>query len=622
MQPIRREKQVMAFRNLSWSKTVLLVSIFVSVFIIACGSGDDDDTTSAAPATSVPATATATSVPTVAPPSGPAGSVVIAIPELPPLIQEPRRDINALGGIGKDFSVFETIVRAPFVAPPAPPPQQGYSADDLGLAESWEVASDLTSITFKLRANIPWHDNFGDWGNMDEEDVAWTFNSAFSPESVNNGAEEIGPELKLGFDIVGPLTVKMNIEPGGFDPTWVWLLGNAGFNGIVIVNKDAFDQLGEAEFAKTPIGTGKYMALEWVGDDRVVLEAVEDHWTGITPSVKTVTIVSMPEQATRDAALRAGEVDIALEIPPADFKRISAAPGITGLRTPSGRFIDVVDPDNYFKPNQVTNFFTQQEGKFRVLNLTRDIPKVMLPQFGIEVVTGYHGNQLRWYDDLLGGPQLKNLTNARFLNLIGTKYLLLASNMALPQGFLGEKPVTEAFSFGSVKVMKNENALERVFLVNQYRVISERKQIVTEVLQGGYDLGQLVYLEEEPPLEISSDSMLTDSVWIIEHQFDSVVIGVNCTANRILVMTENYYDSWHVFVDDQPAKLLRADGSFRAVAIPAGARQVTMIFESERYATGKLITLSTSLYLLIVFGFFFWTGRKEKREEPAEENES
>ena len=103
----------------------------------------------------------------------------------------------------------------------------------------------------------------------------------------------------------------MNIAPGGFVPTWVWLLGNAGFNGIVVVNKDAFDQLGEAEFAKSPIGTGKYMALEWIGDDLVVLEAVENHWTGITPGVKSVTIVSIPEQATRDAALRAGEVDIA-----------------------------------------------------------------------------------------------------------------------------------------------------------------------------------------------------------------------------------------------------------------------------------------------------------------------
>ena len=47
--------------------------------------------------------------------SGPAaeGTVTIAVGEVPPLIQEPRRDIRATGGIGKDLSIYETIVRAP-----------------------------------------------------------------------------------------------------------------------------------------------------------------------------------------------------------------------------------------------------------------------------------------------------------------------------------------------------------------------------------------------------------------------------------------------------------------------------------------------------------------------------
>ncbi len=35
----------------------------------------------------------------------------------------------------------------------------------------------------------------------------------------------------------------------------------------------------------------------------------------------------------------------------------------------------------------------------------------VLPYHGIEVVAGYHGNQLRWYDDLLGGPGMPNLQN-------------------------------------------------------------------------------------------------------------------------------------------------------------------------------------------------------------------
>ncbi len=246
--------------------------------------------------------------------SGPAagGTVTIAIGAVPPLIQEPRRDISAIGGIGKDLSIYETIVRAPHVSPPTPPPQDhtAYSPDDMGLAESWEVAPDFNSITFRIREDIPWHDNGGDWGYVTAEDVAWTFNSAFAADSVNNGAEEIGPEMKVGFDIIDDRTVRQNIEPGGFDPTWAWLQGNAGFNGIVVVSKKAFDELGAEGFATTSVGTGRYKAVEWTADDQVILESVPDHWTGDQPSIGTVTLVHMPEEATRQAALRAGEIDI------------------------------------------------------------------------------------------------------------------------------------------------------------------------------------------------------------------------------------------------------------------------------------------------------------------------
>ena len=269
----------------------------------------------AVPGEKVVETVVVVATPTAAAPTRPqkvpSGSVTIAVLEISPLIQEPRRDIASVGGIGKDFSIYETIVRAPAHSPPNPPPMQDYSPDDLGVAEWWTVDSDLTGITFKIRDDIPWHTHFGDWGYVDAEDVAWSFNSAFAPDSVNNGAEEIGPEMKLGFDVLGPMTVKQNIEPAGFDPTWAWLQGNAGYCGIVIVNKDAFDALGPEAFSKAPIGTGRYMALEWKSAEHVILEAVTEHWTGIIPNVKTVTIVSMPEQATRDAALRAGEIDIA-----------------------------------------------------------------------------------------------------------------------------------------------------------------------------------------------------------------------------------------------------------------------------------------------------------------------
>ncbi len=281
---------------------------------VACGSSDEPAATATTRPSGTSPTATAIPVATATEPamSDELDDVVIAVAELPPLIQDPRRDINAIGGIGKDFSVYETLVRAPHVAPPSPPPldHTGYSPADKAIAESWEVASDFTSITFKIRPNVPWHDNGGNWGTVDAEDVSWTYNQAFALDSVNNGAEEIGPEMKVGFDIVDSMTVRQNIEVGGFDPTWAWLQGNAGFNGIVIVNKQAFDDLGEEGYAKTPIGTGRYKATAWVADDKVELEMVPNHWSGTDAHVKNITVVNMPEAATREAALRAGEIDI------------------------------------------------------------------------------------------------------------------------------------------------------------------------------------------------------------------------------------------------------------------------------------------------------------------------
>ena len=275
--------------------------------------------------------------------SGPAaeGTVTIAVGEVPPLIQEPRRDIRATGGIGKDLSIYETIVRAPHVAPPNPPPQDHtlYSPDDLGLAESWEVASDFNSITFTIREDVAWHNNGGDWGDLTTEDVAFSFNSAFAPDSVNNGAEEIGPEMKVGFDVIDDRQVRQNIEPGGFDPTWAWLQGNAGFNGIVVVSKKAFDELGAEGFGTTAVGTGKYQVAQWTADDIVVLESVRDHWTGIQPSVGTVRIVHMPEAASREAALRAGEIDIGALSPQVINPVVDAIGGSVqeiGIPAPSG----------------------------------------------------------------------------------------------------------------------------------------------------------------------------------------------------------------------------------------------------------------------------------------------
>jgi len=241
---------------------------------------------------------------TVAAPKAPSGEVIVATLTMQSNPQRPSKDIGGVGHFGLAFSIYDALIRAPYTAPPNNIPLTGYEP---WIAESWTVAADLSSITFKIRKGIQFHKG---WGELTAEDVAWTFNDAFLPESVNNGAEELSPELRAGFDVLDPYTVRMNIGEGGYIDTWQFWFVNIGFDTIGIVSKKAYDELGDEGYARETIGTGVYQNTSWRADDEIVSTAITDHFSGIVPDVKTFRAVMMPEVATREAALRTNEIDM------------------------------------------------------------------------------------------------------------------------------------------------------------------------------------------------------------------------------------------------------------------------------------------------------------------------
>jgi len=196
------------------------------------------------------------------------------------------------------------------------------------------------------------------------------------------------------------------------------------------------------------------------------------------------------------------------------------------------------------------------------------------------------------------------LGNPRFLNLVGAKYIIIPSNQKIPENYFGEKISGNVLNFKGGQLINNGNAFPRAFLVKSYKKYDNIADIFKEIMSGKEDLSQSVLLEDDPDLSLPTDPNESDSAWIISHHTDSVNVGIYSTQNSILVLTDNYYDSWKAYVDNKPANILRAYGSFRAVAIPAGTRRVSFNYESKRYNTAKAVTWCTIFYLVIVFGSY------------------
>lgn len=179
------------------------------------------------------------------------------------------------------------------------------------LATSWTFANDGMSVTMKLRANVKFHDGTP----FNSEAVKFNYDRELDP---NNEFNKLGTwrlqknfagNIKVPVEVVDELTVKINFINK--------LPPDLNLN-YFITNPHKFAsptaiKAGRDKYPDKPIGTGAYKFASWDKGQRIVLERNPDWW-GPKPSFDRVILVPITDPAARLAALRAGTVDVNMDI--------------------------------------------------------------------------------------------------------------------------------------------------------------------------------------------------------------------------------------------------------------------------------------------------------------------
>jgi len=166
-----------------------------------------------------------------------------------------------------------------------------------GLATKWEFRPPNT-YRFTLRSGVKFHDGTP----FTSKDVVWSIQRI-----AKQGGGTVGVSEQSAV-AVDDLTV--DITPKGQNlralqqlvhPTWS--IAKAGSD------------------AAKPMGTGPFKFVEYVKDQRIVVEANDDYWGG-KPTLRKITFRFIPDANTRVLALQAGEVQIS-DIPKESAKTIT-----------------------------------------------------------------------------------------------------------------------------------------------------------------------------------------------------------------------------------------------------------------------------------------------------------
>jgi len=184
-----------------------------------------------------------------------------------------------------------------------------------GLAESWNVSPDGLVYEFVLRKGVRFHN--GDL--VTAEDVKFSF------ERYRGSARKTIKDKVAAVDAPDTGRVRFRLRQPW--PDFMTFYANATGSGW-IVPKKYVETVGDEGFKKTPVGAGPYKFASFTPGVELVLEAFDQYWRK-PPSVKRLVLKVIPDEVTRLAALKRGEVDVAYVIRGALAEELRRTPGLT-----------------------------------------------------------------------------------------------------------------------------------------------------------------------------------------------------------------------------------------------------------------------------------------------------
>ena len=213
---------------------------------------------------------------------------------------------------------------------------EGLTAQELGsykivpgLAQSWDISKDGLTYTFKLRPNVKFHDGTP----LTAEAVRFCFERQMNDKSQYY-ATGTYPYVKgflgnvAGVEVVDPLTVQIKLK-SPLTPFLQYL----AHHSLYIYSPEALKKFGK-DIVKNPVGTGPFKLETWEPGVKVVLARNDQYWGG-APKIRQAIYVPIIEAQARLAAIKTGEIDLTMDVPPDSLADLRKDPSVVVAETNS-----------------------------------------------------------------------------------------------------------------------------------------------------------------------------------------------------------------------------------------------------------------------------------------------
>ncbi|MCU0608617.1 MAG: YfhO family protein [Chitinispirillaceae bacterium] len=279
------------------------------------------------------------------------------------------------------------------------------------------------------------------------------------------------------------------------------------------------------------------------------------------------------------------------------------------------QFIQLIDPRPYFYREPALDKLRSEMAitPFRVFTLPGTLSQNGEGTQGLESVSGFHDNELRWYREFRGDQQDRNYYDQLLGFTASGEAYLKAENIDKGNPFLdiANAKYLLARNGGSLLTIENRNALGRVSFAPNF-VVVDSGAVIPALRSGGYDYRTTVALFKQPSVRPAApvpDSLarrlpaMMRADWR-KYSPNTRIVKVSVPTDGFLRISEVYYPGWKVTIDGKPAEINRADLAWMAVFIPHGDHEVVITAHSLWFRTSAAVSVSVLVLLCC-----YWAAR-------------
>ena len=263
------------------------------------------------------------------------------------------------------------------------------------------------------------------------------------------------------------------------------------------------------------------------------------------------------------------------------FKKAAVVGAIAAIElyTINGAFIQNVSYSDYVQPKNpviqsILAEYPDSLNRPRVLSLARNqaLSGNSFPLYGMRNADGFHDNELASYRLFRGGQNNENYMYNINQVAQGTDQNAFLDLMDIGDVIFDSRAGTQYIPF------KNHHSDGHLY--GHYVVLSDSQAV--KALREGFDYKKTLILAEEPEETFAqSESVNGYGKVVAKPKMDDITYQVSSDKPAFLLSSGNFHRYWKATVNGKPAKVYKAFGTLRAVAIPQGTSTVRLEYKSD-----------------------------------------